>query len=278
MKFTFLSLFSFILSLQLITGLAWSTNSILNNEWTSNSKSIAIPLNLKSTPNDYEIPIGSQNAGKVTESDFTQITQSFLTHFYIQTFNLSSFYIQPDFNWQSPFLMGGSQLDQDKKLFLIHFHGGLARIPGNNKLSMAFVVCHELGHLLGGEPRQIQVPGGEWASCEGQSDDWSTRVCLKKWLNEDPLLFANEVVAPDSIVRCKGQTDEKQCQQLMSAGFIFFKSTLEWMKDSNLPSLLLEDKNTVETTDLNYPNAQCRVDTVAHAALGLPRPKCWFNH
>lgn len=244
----------------------------------SESASIDTPTDSKNIPNEYEIPVGSPYAGKITESEFTNITQSFLTHFYVETFSQSNFYIYPDFNWLSPILMGGSQLDQDKKLFHIYFHGGLARIPGNNKLSIAFVLCHELGHLLGGEPRQTQVPHGEWASCEGQSDDWSTRICLKKWLNEDPLLFANEVVAQDSVVRCKGQTNEKQCQQLMSAGFIFFKSTLEWMKDSNIPSLLTEDKNTVATTDLNYPNAQCRVDTVAHAALGLPRPKCWFNH
>lgn len=278
MNLKFFSQVYFIFCLLLISCLSWSSalSPFLDKKTSTNF----FDFHISSTENtnSYEIPVGSSLAGKLTEKDFTDITQNFLALFSAQAYNEANVGINPDFNWQSAILMGGSRLDLDSKLFYIYLHGGLARMPGNNKLSSAFVLCHELGHLLGGEPKQIQVLHGEWASCEGQADDWSTRVCLKKWLTEQPALFANEQVAKDSIVRCKGQANEKLCQQMMSAGFIFFESSTKWMKETNLPSLLIEDQNIVETTDLNYPNTQCRVDTVAHAALGLPRPKCWFNH
>ena len=52
--------------------------------------------------------------------------------------------------------------------------GGLARHPEVTKDGFMMVMCHELGHHLGGAPMK------SWASNEGQSDYFAANKCFKR--------------------------------------------------------------------------------------------------
>merc|ERR1719433_1078923 len=58
--------------------------------------------------------------------------------------------------------------------------GGLARHAAITKDGFALVVCHEIGHLIGGAPL---IPGRpEPIANEGQADYWGATKCLKRYL------------------------------------------------------------------------------------------------
>ena len=50
--------------------------------------------------------------------------------------------------------------------------------------SLALLVCHELGHFLGGAPKRIYLDpeeDQEWNTVEGQADYFSTLKCMKRY-------------------------------------------------------------------------------------------------
>ena len=55
--------------------------------------------------------------------------------------------------------------------------GGLARHDFVTDDAFALVVCHELGHHLGGAPKKKQIFWSSWASNEGQSDYFANSKC-----------------------------------------------------------------------------------------------------
>ena len=60
--------------------------------------------------------------------------------------------------------------------------GGMARHPEMTEDALLLIVCHELGHYMGGTPK---APRGNseklsWSSIEGQADYFATAKCLPK--------------------------------------------------------------------------------------------------
>lgn len=124
----------------------------------------------------------------------------------------------------------------------VEMFGGFARYPGMTKSAFTDVICHEVGHHLGGEPKY----GGEWASCEGQADYWA-QECM-------------DYVAPG---------------KAHAAGLVLGK-TLAELSGEPEPSYSTPDQSKVQSTYCGHPTAQCRVDTYLAGILGNPRPSCWY--
>ncbi len=83
-----------------------------------------------------------------------------------------------DFNWKSPFFGAGiSHYENQYKLMIL---GGTTRIEEFSQDAYAALICHELGHLIGGEPFQT-IAGADWASSEGQADFFAASQCLPKY-------------------------------------------------------------------------------------------------
>lgn len=179
---------------------------------------------------------------------------------------------QWDFDWEKPWLGAGSQLDDDGK-FRILLWGGLVRATKMTAPALEAVICHEFGHLLGGEPRQFFPVAGtsqrekHWSSAEGQSDWFAATECL-------PMLYRN-----------RGLTSIEIQNRIEQAGFEFALFVQHHFEPSSpLPSL---DSSALEapgsTLFSTYPSLQCRLDTYRIGAQcsdtegSCPkRPRCWF--
>lgn len=154
----------------------------------------------------------------------------------------------------------------------VHVAGGIARGKGMTKDSLALIVCHEIGHHLGGAPRTFLYDG--WPSAEGQADYWASSKCLKNYYKE----LANEEIKLDSTIpekiisECsfnfKAYSEIKVCVRTLLAS-LDFANFLNALPDAKAPvSLDASDTRQVKGTNTNnYPRPQCRFDTLYQGAL-----------
>lgn len=70
--------------------------------------------------------------------------------------------------------------------WLVRMSGAFTRHSHVNADVFAGVVCHEIGHALGGWPKHVEDDGSvRWSSIEAQADYFSTAQCLKRWFVGD---------------------------------------------------------------------------------------------
>ncbi|WP_155897226.1 ImmA/IrrE family metallo-endopeptidase [Bacteriovorax sp. BSW11_IV] len=148
----------------------------------------------------------------------------------------------------------------------VYFDGEFVRKHQLNAPAFAITVCHEIGHVLGGEPRVY--PSKKYSS-EAQSDYFAASECLPRYYKtlKNPT-FKKATLSQKLASKCQSE----YCQWAMSA---LERELVIYAEEA---SLLKEDTKVVTYTNMNdYPSAQCRVDTIARAILGDERPRCWFN-
>ncbi len=193
---------------------------------------------------------------------------------------------------------------RDQSIWKINVAGGIARAPKMTKDGLLIIVCHELGHHLGGAPRMALYGG--WPSAEGQADYWATSKCMKRYYQK----YHNEgeiIALPEKVkTLCKEQfmatEDRSVCLKSISASVKFgqFLDTLNPKK----PAISFDtpDTRSVKGTNINdYPRPQCRFDTLYAGSLCTvnaheqnsyeniessncndqerpgARPRCWFK-
>lgn len=153
--------------------------------------------------------------------------------------------------------------------------GGLARHPLMTEDAFAVVVCHELGHHLGGAPKKTQPfqVDRKWASNEGEADYFATVKCLKKLFapDDNDTILAEKTLPPEVKTKCqliyKNAQEIALCERVSLAGLevAIFLSTLG--KDKKEVSFSTPDTKKVWMIDNDHPKAQCRLDTYFAGAL-----------
>jgi hypothetical protein len=135
--------------------------------------------------------------------------------------------------------------------------------------ALQLVVCHEIGHHIGGLPRKKN--DSHWASTEGQSDFFATNKCLKKaWMvHEDREI---QMRAPDFVTRgCakshKTDLSLRLCEKAAMAGMSVSKMHRAIKRETRMPTFFRRDKKIVEETYDQHPGTQCRLDTYFSGAL-----------
>ncbi|MFT6630277.1 MAG: hypothetical protein ACJAS4_000213 [Bacteriovoracaceae bacterium] len=194
----------------------------------------------------------------------------------------------------------------NNELWHITFLGGLMRHPNLTRNIFAAVLCHELGHHLGGLPKKNP---NHWASVEGQSDYFAANECLKKMLNDGTTLSPSinnikPVIKKNCQLNFKAPSEYKQCLRsaVISEEIGYF---IHKMKQSRRgqrgkkPSIESRDNAVASRTLIQHPNAQCRLDTFFEGSLCSDyyrsngkqnpncldsdllyegsRPKCWYS-
>lgn len=198
-----------------------------------------------------------------------------------------------DFDWLDLKLVHASYVKNKIAVPAVTLHeititGDMLKIKGFDQDAAAIVLCHELGHGIGGAPyKDIPDEEGELASTEGQSDYYAARHCLPKiWkaLPQKPKSIVHIPVAQKKCgVRYAKNPEQKQhCLRTFAAMRGFQKLRLARSENVSV-SFEAQDKSEVSILDLTshyYPSAQCRLDTLMAGALQQPRPACWYprNH
>lgn len=150
----------------------------------------------------------------------------------------------------------------------INSYGGLARRPEVTVDGFALVVCHELGHHLGGFPFYSSDP---WAADEGQADTHATSDCAYKIFKPNAELKALALAAIPADVQAKCDAhhatdgEKEVCYRTVAAS----KSLADLLAalEGSKVSFDTPDTSKVSTTNDDHPAAQCRLDTYVAGAL-----------
>lgn len=185
---------------------------------------------------------------------------------------------------------------------VIRFPGGLARHKAMTVDAFATVVCHEIGHHVGGAPSL-------WGrSIEGQADYFASLKCLRRTFAQDDniAIMAERTVHPTPAALCAeafgSPAEVALCERIAMAGkqssvFLAEKRGVAH-PDFDTPDPTIVDRHYIRGT----PAPQCRLDTYLAGAIcqeGLyedlnpkdaapgtctraegrtvgARPRCWF--
>ncbi|MCJ8277860.1 MAG: hypothetical protein MJK18_13540, partial [Bdellovibrionales bacterium] len=150
----------------------------------------------------------------------------------------------------------------------VNMYGGLARHPDMTLDGFSLVICHEMGHHLGGFPfykRNVGF-GGVWAANEGQSDYYTTFVCARAlWADEVATNAEYRDTVPafvqDACASAWETTEEQDLCYRINAGSQSLANTLATLADDVVPQFDTPDTNKVEEIQDSHPAAQCRLDT-----------------
>lgn len=151
--------------------------------------------------------------------------------------------------------------------------GSLARRPELSPDGMTLIVCHEIGHHLGGFPFSEGTPfGGRWASVEGQSDYFSTFVCAKKMWKEELTENAKfrELVNTLPRLQCDTSYESDADRDLCYRTSVALESviaTMAALMKKPMPQYDTPDTNIVTATSEAHPKVQCRFDTLYAGAI-----------
>jgi len=169
---------------------------------------------------------------------------------------LTHYDLSLDTRWESPFF--GAGVNKIKARLSLMVLGGTARIKGMNQESYAALICHELGHILGGPPYQ-DFKGAKWSSLEGQADYFAASICL-------PRYFSFLGIDPSRIDK-----------EVESAGWHMFKSMMPYSTSTRDQALQRKKVKlpAVKRTEQSYPDLQCRYETFRDPSK---RPSCWFSY
>jgi hypothetical protein len=191
----------------------------------------------------------------------------------------------------------------------VNMYGGLARHETITEDGFALVLCHEIGHHLGGAPKVSGLFGlNRWASNEGQADYFATLKCLRTlFLNDNNSTIVANIKAPAPLVEAcsnswSSKADKDICVRSGMAG-ASVAALFAALRKKPEGKFETPDASTVSKTNDAHPAHQCRLDTYFQGALcektlgeevsqrdevkgtchgstghtiGL-RPRCWFR-
>ncbi len=179
--------------------------------------------------------------------------------------------------------------------YYVEIWGGLARHPEMTVDGLVTVLCHEIGHHVGGAPKNVGFFGrSSWSSVEGQSDYWASMKCAKrvyekydnvKILSERFKQFKNATnviekrktnVSKYVVNKCEAVYDNVDDVALCTRAAMGALSTARMLaaaradgsgNDPDFPEFDTPDSSKVDRTFSSHPEAQCRLDTYLAGAL-----------
>ena len=155
--------------------------------------------------------------------------------------------------------------------WVVNMYGGLARHELVTDDAFALVVCHELGHHLGGAPKVKNIMM-TWASNEGQSDYFGSMKCFRRVFESDDNEAIVAAMEVDATVTQKcsesftQRNDVALCVRTAMAGLSLAK-LLGSLRGTTDVKFDTPDPSVVSQTNDAHPAAQCRLDTYFQGAL-----------
>jgi hypothetical protein len=149
----------------------------------------------------------------------------------------------------------------------VHMFGGLARRPEVSEDGFAMVMCHELGHHLGGYP----FYQGDVMSNEGQADVHATGACASKVFAVDAALSqkAFDTLPASMKAKCNAAHSTIRGRDVCYRAVVAGKSLGDLLAalEGKKVGFDTPDTSVVSATNDEHPAAQCRLDTYVLSAL-----------
>jgi len=218
--------------------------------------------------------VGLKGLGGISEATFNKVIDRVGTLYTAEVKKLGAT-LSFERNWTDGTVNAYAHRDDKTgKIWYISMFGGLARHPQMTEDGFAVVVCHELGHHIGGAPKKIDPKAGSiWASNEGQADYFATLKCLRRFFAKD----VNVDIVKKLKVTKEIQTNCQKSYANAEEVAICERSTLAGLTLGNFFKVLSNgksavavatpDKSVVKVTYDGHPDSQCRVDTYYQGAL-----------
>jgi len=231
--------------------------------------------------NDLYIPANAKGIkGGLTKEQFDRAIDKVET-LYAPIVSSMGGTLQIERNWDDGTV--NAYASQSGKTWKVAMFGGLARHETITEDAMSLVVCHELGHHIGGAPKKGGSTSGgwwggststsSWASNEGQADYFANLKCLRHvFLHDNNIAIVSKMTVPAIVTeKCNKSTkgnaeDNAICVRASMAGKSVSDlfSVLGKLPDTKFDS---PDSAVVSHTDDNHPKAQCRLDTYFNGSL-----------
>ena len=218
--------------------------------------------------NDLNISVDAKNANTMTEERFNEIIDK-VDKYYAPIVNSLGGKLSWARNWNDGTVNASAQ--RQGKTYKVNMYGGLARHELVTDDGFALVVCHELGHHLGGAPK-IGSFMSKWASNEGQSDYFATLKCFRRvFESENNLNVVSQMNVPAEVTKsCEANftlaNDVALCERSAMGG-LSLANLLGSLRGTTNVDFNTPDTSTVARTNNAHPAAQCRLDTYFQGAI-----------
>lgn len=245
--------------------------------------------------------MGTKSLNGLSELDYNQILDKVQTDMGPEIKKRLNKKLIIDRKWADATVDAFATRDDDNNPVIV-INGGLARHPLMTKDGFLLLVCHELGHHLGGAPKILRGNSGlrSWSSAEGQADYFATSKCLPHFFqsgvdNKNYDYDSDATNLKIALSKCRDNT----CARIVLSGLAVSRVFASLVNGTPEPSLLLKDSTKVAKTYYNHPAPQCRLDTYLSGAncdfgIDIPfdandpkvgacikdigsRPSCWFR-
>ncbi len=226
--------------------------------------------------NNLNIPVGMEMAGGIDEKTFNSVMDSVVA-FYEPIIKSKGAKLKMNRLWKDGTVNASAQ--QQGKTWILNMYGGLARHTATTADGFALVVCHELGHHLGGFPQvgsNDHTP--EWAANEGQADYFATMKCFRRVFEKADNATAVSTMSVPSTVKAQCSSTFKSAQEINLciresmggndlANLLWMLSNGGKLNASKKPAFDTPDPSKVKATDDDHPAAQCRLDTYFNGSI-----------
>lgn len=220
--------------------------------------------------NSLHLPVDAKNVNGMSEAEFNSTIDK-VEAVYGPIFSERGKRLVVERKWTDGTVNAYAQ--QSGNTWKVSMFGGLARHEAITTDGFATVVCHEIGHHIGGQPKKKSWFGSSWASNEGQSDYFATSKCLRKFMeNDDNATIVANMAIPEIVTKTCNEkfTSEAEVLVCQRAGMAGLSLGNLFRALRNLTTELkfdTPDTTSVSTTNHNHPAPQCRLDTYWNGAL-----------
>ena len=208
--------------------------------------------------NDMKIPVGQKGSGGLTQEQFNAVIDS-VEEIYKPIVASKGGKLVVERKWEDPTVNAYANRGWGGTWNVAMF-GGLARHSAVTPDGFALVVCHEIGHHLGGFPKKFG-----WASNEGQADYFATLKCLRRVYGSGAL--SKGMPQEDCDDAHGGGGGSQDCQRNAQAGLSIAKLFQALRNLPEPPEFTTPDESVAERMDNNHPQPQCRLDTYYQGGL-----------
>jgi len=215
--------------------------------------------------NKFNISVNDKAAAGLTESQFNAVITKIET-MYAPLVSQYGGKLEVVRNWTDGTV--NAYAEQEGNLWKVSMFGGLARHRTINEDGFSLVVCHEIGHHIGGAPKYDQ----DWASNEGQADYFATLKCLRRvWQSENNSEIVKKLNAPKHLVEtCAKNWQHDEDRAICVRGGMAGDSVAKLfaaLRMGEVAKFETPDPKVVTYTYDGHPGTQCRLDTYFQGAL-----------